>query len=175
MNITSTIGIIRTNVLERGIVMQLYIYNDSFTDFIEQYQLTDEQLEFTGTPKECLELSKEDRDRHSILAIDEEKLVVFFVLHRHEGIKPYSNNKNAILIRAFSTDNRYQGKGYAKKALMLLPDFVRRNYTDVNEIVLAVNVKNLAAQGLYKKCGYRDNGGRVMGIKGELIVMSYDL
>jgi len=166
---------IRTNVLEGGIVLELYIYNDSFKDLIEQYQLTDEQLEFTGTPKECLELSRKDHDRHSILAIDEGKLVVFFVLHQHEGIKPYSDNEHAILIRAFSTDYRYQGKGYAKKALMLLPDFIKSNYSGVNEIVLAVNVKNQAAQGLYKKCGYCDNGRRVMGIKGELIVMSYDL
>lgn len=161
--------------LRGGIVLELYIYNDSFKDLIEQYQLTDEQLEFTGTPKECLELSREDCNRHSILAIDEGELVVFFVLHQHEGIKPYSNNEHAILIRAFSTDYRYQGKGFAKKALTLLPDFVKRNYKDINEIVLAVNVKNVAAQGLYMKCGYRDNGGRVMGIKGELIVMSYEL
>jgi len=155
--------------------MQLYIFEDSFMQLIEQYQLTEEQLEFTGTPQECLELSKADTNRHSILAIDEGKLVVFFVLHRNEGVKPYSNNKNAILIRAFSTDYRHQGKGYAKKALMLLPEFVKKQYSGINEIVLAVNVKNEAAQGLYKKCGYTDKGERVMGIKGELIVMSYDL
>lgn len=58
---------------------------------------------------------------------------------------------------------------------MLLPDFVKQHYCDVNEIVLAVNVRNEAAQRLYKKCGYTDKGVRVMGIKGELIVMSYDL
>ncbi|MFJ7647268.1 GNAT family N-acetyltransferase [Lysinibacillus sp. NPDC097279] len=155
--------------------MQLYIFEDNFMHLIEQYQLTEEQLEFTGTPQECLELAKADANRHSILAIDEGKLVVFFVLHRNEGVKPYSNNENAILIRAFSTDNRHQGKGYAKKALMLLPEFVKEHFSGINEIVLAVNVKNEAAQGLYKKCGYIDKGERVMGIKGELIVMSYEL
>ncbi|UED82405.1 GNAT family N-acetyltransferase [Lysinibacillus sp. CD3-6] len=155
--------------------MQLYIFEDNFMQLIEQYQLTEEQLKFTGTPQKCLELAKADANRHSILAIDEGKLVVFFVLHRNEGVKPYSNNENAILIRAFSTDNRYQGKGYAKKALMLLPEFVKEHFSGINEIVLAVNVKNEAAQGLYKKCGYIDKGERVMGIKGELIVMSYEL
>lgn len=155
--------------------MQLYIYNDSFKQHIEQYQLTAAQLEFTGTPQECIEISREDDNRHDILAIEDGKLVVFFVLHRHEGVKPYADNEHAILIRAFSTDFHYQGQGYAKKALLLLPDFVKQQFSNVNEIVLAVNARNEAAQGLYKKCGYTDRGVRRMGIKGELIIMHYDL
>ncbi len=161
--------------MEMGEIMQLYIYDNRFKAFIDQYQLTAEQLEYTGTPQESIALAKEDVNRHAILAIEDGMLVVFFVLHRKEGVKPYCENDDAILIRAFSTDYRHQGKGYAKKALMLLPDFVKQHYCDVNEIVLAVNVRNEAARGLYKKCGYTDKGVRVMGIKGELIVMSYDL
>jgi RimJ/RimL family protein N-acetyltransferase len=103
------------------------------------------------------------------------KLVTFFVLHKNEGVKPYSNNIHAILLRAFSTDFRYQGMGYAKKALMLLPPFVKVNFKEINEIVLAVNVQNVVAQKLYQKCGFIDNGVRKMGKKGELIIMSYYL
>lgn len=155
--------------------MQLYLYDDSYKHLIEQYQLTEEQLQFTSTPNECIELSNEDVDRHSILALEDNKLVTFFVLHRNEGVKPYTDNNDSILIRSFSTDFRHQGNGYAKKALLLVPDFVKRHYSDINEIVLAVNVKNEAAQGLYKKCGYIDEGARRMGRKGELIIMSYYL
>ena len=155
--------------------MQLYLYDDSYNHLIEQYQLTEEQLQFTGKPNECIELSNEDVDRHSILALEDDKLVTFFVLHRNEGVKPYTDNDNSILIRSFSTDFRHQGNGYAKKALLLVPDFVKRHYSDINEIVLAVNVKNEAAQGLYKKCGYIDEGARKMGRIGELIIMSYYL
>ena len=39
---------------------------------IEQYQLTEEQLRFTGTPTECIKLSNEDPDRFSILAMDQD-------------------------------------------------------------------------------------------------------
>lgn len=155
--------------------MQLYFYDKEFDHAIERYTLSEEQLQFTGTPIESIKLSNKDSSRYSILAIEGDQLVTFFVLHKNEGVKPYSNNQGAILIRAFSTDFHHQGKGYAKQALMLLPEFVRRNFDGINEIVLAVNLKNKAAQGLYKKCGYIDEGERKMGKKGELIIMSHYL
>ena len=155
--------------------MQLYFYEDRFKNVIKQYELTEDQLRYTGEPKDCIELSSEDSERYSILAIEEDTLVTFFVLHKNEGVKPYSNNHHSILLRAFSTDFRYQGKGYAKKSLMLLPEFIKENLSGINEIVLAVNLKNEVAQGLYKKCGFVDEGVRRMGKKGELIIMSYHL
>lgn len=155
--------------------MELYFYHDRFRDAVGEYKLTEEQLRFTGTPMKNIGLSNEDPDRYSILAIEQEKLVTFFVLHKNDGVKPYTVNSNAILLRAFSTDYRQQGKGYAKKALMLLPNFIKENFNDINEIILAVNLKNEIAQTLYKKCGYVDEGERRMGRKGELIIMSYYL
>jgi len=155
--------------------MEFYFYDEGFKQAIDQYQLNEEQLRYTGDPKDCIKLSDEDSERHSILAMENDQLVTFFVLHKNEGVKPYSDNDYAILIRAFSTDFRHQGKGYAKKALMLLPAFVRDNFTEINELVLAVNLGNEAAQGLYKKCGFIDEGVRRIGKKGELIIMSYYL
>ncbi|MFS0864662.1 GNAT family N-acetyltransferase [Fredinandcohnia sp. 179-A 10B2 NHS] len=155
--------------------MELIRYNKSFESKIEQYQLTEEQLRYTCTPKDAVLLEKEDPSRYSILAMENNTLVTFFVLHRNEGVKPYSNNEKAILVRAFSTDFRHLGKAHAKKSLELLPTFVREHFSDINEIVLAVNLKNFAAQSLYKKCGYIDEGERRMGPKGELIIMSYYL
>ncbi|MBV7508940.1 GNAT family N-acetyltransferase [Bacillus sp. sid0103] len=155
--------------------MQLYFYSERFKHAIDQYQINEDQLRYTADPKDCIKLSNEDPERSSILAIENEELVTFFVLHIKEGVKPYSANHQAILVRAFSTDFRHQGKGYAKKALMLLPAFVKENFSAINEIVLSVNVGNVAAQGLYKKCGFVDEGERRMGPKGELIVMSYYL
>lgn len=146
-----------------------------FTEHIENYTLTDNQLRFTGTPKEAIDLSKAEQNRYSILAIKNDQLVTFFSLHKGEGVKPFSPNNNAILIRSFSTDFHQQGKGYGKNTLMLLPDFVRSNFINIDEIILAVNVKNEIAQALYVKCGYIDGGLRVMGRSGELIVMSYYL
>ncbi|MDQ0271590.1 GNAT family N-acetyltransferase [Cytobacillus purgationiresistens] len=153
--------------------MHLSFYKPHYFAAVNNYHLTEEQLRFTGTPNDAILKSNEGSDRYPILAVEEEKLVTFFVLHRREGVKPYSNNNCAILIRAFSTDSHEQGKGYATKSLKLLPAFIMEHFLDINEIVLAVNVKNTAAQALYEKCGYIDEGVRVMGSKGELIVMSY--
>ena len=155
--------------------MKLHFYNHEFDKLIENYTLTDEQLRFTGTPKDAIDLSNAEQNRYSILAVKNEQLVTFFSLHKGEGVKPFSTNDNAILIRSFSTDFHQQGKGYGKNALMLTPEFVRSHFIGINEIVLAVNVKNEIAQALYKKCGYIDKGVREMGRSGELIVMSYHL
>ncbi len=155
--------------------MELHFYGEHNQALIEQYQLPDEQLRYTAMPAECIALATSDDCRLPVLVIEEDKLVTFFVLHHGEGINTYTTNKQAILIRAFSTDYREQGKGYAKKALRLLPAFIHSHFPYMSEIILAVNVKNDAAQSLYKNCGFIDEGQRRMGPKGELIIMSFSL
>ncbi|UNT53547.1 GNAT family N-acetyltransferase [Lysinibacillus capsici] len=153
--------------------MQLMFYEDKAQNLVEQYTLTKEQLRYTKSPKESIALAKQDNSRHAILAMDSNKLVTFFVLHEKEGVMPYSSNEQALLIRSFSTDFYEQGKGYAKTALQLLPDFVRKHFPYINELVLGVNVPNRAAQELYKRCGFVDEGRQAMGLRDELKVMSY--
>ena len=153
--------------------MQLMFYEDKAKNLVEQYTLTEEQLRYTKSPKDSIALAKQDNSRHAILAMDGNKLVTFFVLHEKEGVTPYSSNEQALLIRSFSTDFYEQGKGYAKKALQLLPDFVRKHFPYINELVLGVNVPNRTAQELYKRCGFVDEGRQAMGLRDELKVMSY--
>ncbi|EIT86082.1 GNAT family acetyltransferase [Fictibacillus macauensis ZFHKF-1] len=155
--------------------MELKLYHDYYKNHIQDYELSEAQLAFTMHPKACIPLSEADGDRSSILALEDDELVSFFVLHRNDGVQPYSANRQAILLRAFSTDHREQGKGYAKRALAQLPQWIATHFTECNEIVLAVNLENIAAQGLYKACGFVDTGGRVMGRKGEQMIMSYAL
>lgn len=153
--------------------MQLMFYDDKVQNLVEQYTLTEEQLRYTKSPKESIALAKQDNSRHAILAMDGNKLVTFFVLHEKEGVTPYSSNEQALLIRSFSTDFYEQGKGYAKTALQLLSDFVRKHFPHINELVLRVNVPNRAAQELYKRCGFVDEGRQAKGLRDELKVMSY--
>lgn len=153
--------------------MELLFFNLSFQNLINQYQLIEDQLRFTRHAKECVKLKSETRT--PVLAMVDGRLVTYFDLHRDEGVVPYSDNANAILLRAFSTDYRELGKSYATQALKLLPDFVRQHFPNIDEIVLAVNVGNEVAQKLYEKVGFKDLGERRTGIKGELIVMSYQL
>lgn len=153
--------------------MRLKFYEEKDDYLIERYTITEEQLRYTMSPKASIDLVKQDQNRHAILVLNEDKLVTFFVLHEKEGVKPYSSNEQAILIRAFSTDFYEQGKGYAKAALQLLPDFVLEHFPNINELVLGVNQPNIAAQSLYKKCGFVDEGRLATGFKGEIKVMSY--
>jgi len=155
--------------------MRLKFYEASDRSLIEQYTLTEEQLRFTMSPQASIELVKTDESRHAVLVMKEGKLVSFFVLHEKEGVKPYSVNSRALLIRAFSTDVKEQGKGYATEALQLLPSFVQQHFPTINELVLGVNFPNIAAQALYKKCGFVDEGVNAVGIHEELKVMSYYL
>ncbi len=126
--------------------MRLKFYETCDDSLIERYAITTEQLSFTKSPKESIELAKLDRNRHAILVLAEDKLVSFFVLHEKDGVIPYSTNEAALLIRSFSTDYHEQGKGYAKAALQLLPEFVQTHFPHINELVLGVNVPNKSAQ-----------------------------
>ncbi|MEB2282624.1 GNAT family N-acetyltransferase [Lysinibacillus xylanilyticus] len=155
--------------------MRLKFYEEKDEHLIERYTITEEQLRYTMSPKGSIESVKQDENRHAVLVLDEDRLVTFFVLHEHEGVKPYSSNEQAILIRAFSTDFYEQGKGYAKAALQLLPDFVLTHFPYINELVLGVNLPNTAAQSLYKKCGFVDEGRLAKGFRAEIKVMSYYL
>ncbi|MGE7840452.1 GNAT family N-acetyltransferase [Lysinibacillus sp. NPDC093712] len=155
--------------------MRLKFYDVSDRSLIEQYMITKEQLRYTMSPQASIELVKTDKSRHAVLGIKEGKLVTFFVLHEKEGVKPYTGNDQALLIRAFSTDVNEQGKGYATEALQLLPSFVQQHFPTINELVLGVNFPNIAAQALYKKCGFVDEGVNAAGINDELKVMSYYL
>lgn len=65
-----------------------------------------------------------------------------------------------------------QGKSLAKNAMLLLSKFVLNEFPNCNEIVLAVNHKNIAAQHLYKKVGFQDTGKRRFGPIGEQFIMN---
>lgn len=155
--------------------MELHFYNDTLQPLIAAYELTEEQLYFTGSPQEAIKMAKGDSARHPIAALHHDKAVCFFVLHEKEGVAEYSNNSHAILLRTFSTAYTHLRKGYAKQVLVLLPTFVHKHFPNINEIVLAVNAANDVAEQLYEKCGYQDTGLRRPGRNGELTVMSYKM
>lgn len=155
--------------------MLLQKYEDTFKELVQQYQLTDEQLRFTGLPEQPIIISRTNLFIHPILGIDGGLLTTFFVLDEKKDVALYTTNTKAILLRTFSTDHRYQGKGYAKKALQQLPHFVSENFPKANELILAVNQKNLPAQKLYERAGFQYSDKSVIGEAGPLYVMSLKL
>ncbi len=142
---------------------------------LKHFQLPAAQLEFTALPVEALAVAGSDLHRHSVVVLREEIPVGFFVLSDGLDTKEYTDHQNAFILRAFSIDYKEQKKGFAKEALYLLPDFVRENFSEKREIVLAVNDRNIAARKLYMKQGFVDKGKRKMGRKGEQWILHLDL
>ncbi|PAD21400.1 GNAT family N-acetyltransferase [Terribacillus saccharophilus] len=155
--------------------MELIRFHEVHASLIDAYMLSEEQLRYTAHPTKSIPLCREEPNRHAILGMEDDRLVVYFALHEQEGVQPYSDNARAILLRTLSTDYYQLGKGYGKAAMQQLPEFVQLQFPHIDEIVLAVNVANEFARKLYTKFGYQDTGRRVMGSKGLLIVMSYPL
>jgi RimJ/RimL family protein N-acetyltransferase len=150
--------------------IQLNFYQKKDQASLENYQLTESQLKFSGDPLDCLQDCIQDHERHPIVIRTGEKVAGFFVLHGWGGVKVYSDNQNALLLRAFSVNNTFQGQGIATKALELLDSFVNKNYPSINEIILAVNHKNVIAQHVYLKTEFTDTGRRAIGRQGEMLV-----
>ncbi len=156
--------------------MKLHFYTElEHREMLQNYTLTEEQLHFTTDPMVALEMAQNDPYRYPLIATDEGEITNFLMLDGDQGRKLYSDNENAILLRAVSTDFHHQGKGYAKRVMQMLPDFVAEHFPQKNEIVLVVNIFNAAAQGLYHAVGFIDEGVRTMGAKGEVIVMHYKI
>lgn len=149
--------------------IELVHFSEDYVDVLHDFDLPKEQSQFTALPKE---ISIEMVGQYPIVILSDNVPVGFFVLHATERVKEYSSNPNAMLLTALSIDHKQQGKGYAKKGMLVLSDFIKREFKECNEVVLVVNHKNIPAQNLYLKVGFVDHGERRIGPIGEQIVMN---
>lgn len=157
------------------IFLKLKGYQPAYHGDVMDYVQTKELLTFTGKPQDAIAISATTPTHHSIVVYEENRLVCFFVLDEGVSKQQYTSETAAFVLRSFSTDARYLRLGYAKKALLLLPDFVRDQFPEIKTIVLGVNQKNLPAQALYEKVGFVANGRVIVGPKGPQTVMMYRL
>lgn len=163
------------NHLDSTDIISLDFYNPEYKSYLMSYYLPEDQLKYTSLPLDAIVKCEKEKERFPVIIFYNNVPAGFFVLHGWEGVKTYSENKKAILLRAYSINISYQGKGIAKQSLRLLPSFVKKHFPDKNEIILAVNHMNKAAQHVYRKGGFIDKGLRTMGRKGQLFIMHMDL
>ncbi|MFC7370602.1 GNAT family N-acetyltransferase [Fictibacillus iocasae] len=149
--------------------VQLQFYQSIYEEKLQRFHLPPEQLPFTAHPS--LMLESNEKKRPIVITYNSEP-VGFFVLHRSERVSEYSQNSRAMLLTAFSINHTEQGKGFALRAMNQLSEFSRKMYPFCNEIVLAVNKRNIPAQRLYEKAGFLDTGRRKTGKIGEQLIMS---
>ncbi|HDR7799986.1 TPA: GNAT family N-acetyltransferase [Bacillus tropicus] len=86
----------------------------------------------------------------------------------------YSKKHKSIWLDRFMIDQQYQGKGYAKRFLHLLIQFLQQQFT-CGIIYLSLHPDNKHAMGLYESFGFRLNGdiddeGPVVGVVMELLL-----
>lgn len=138
-----------------------------------QYTLDETQSLFTATAEQALERIKERDDdlAHPITIFYDEKPAGFFVLDFGEDKFDLTDNKNSVLLRSFSINPQLQGKGIGKSAMLKLDDFVKEHFRACDEIVLAVNQKNISAYQLYLKAEYVFEGKTRIGRSGPQFLM----
>ncbi|MGE6540952.1 GNAT family N-acetyltransferase [Bacillus luti] len=152
--------------------IQLVPYKEQYKEIIQSFTLPSEQVQFTSDPGELLEKAKSDRTKNVIVILDYSGVPVgVFALQTGNRVQEFTKNENALLLTSFSINHNRQRKGYAKKSLLLLAEFVKHYFPIKNEVVLAVNERNIPAQNLYEKVGFQDKGFRRMGPIGQQIIM----
>ncbi|WHZ06067.1 GNAT family N-acetyltransferase [Neobacillus sp. YX16] len=152
--------------------VELVHFSKEYETQLHSFELPEEQEKFTALPKKVTEVAD---GQYRIVILSEHEPVGFFLLHTTDRVKEYSDNPRAMLLTAFSINYVHQGKGYAKQGMLLLSEFVQKEFPECNEIVLAVNHKNIPAQKLYMKVGFQDTGRRKVGRIGEQFIMALSL
>lgn len=150
--------------------VELQQYQPKFLNILKEFDLPKEKAQFTAFPTELLEELTDGQ--YPIVILNNNQPVGFFLLHSTDRVKEYTNNPNALLLTALSIDFAQQGKGFAKQGMSLLKDFVRQEFSEYKEIILAVNHKNIPAQRLYEKVGFTDTGQRKKGKLGEQLIFN---
>ena len=149
--------------------IELRHFSVKHLDALNSFELPKEQGQFTSLPNKFKEVREGE---YRIVIVHHAEPVGFFLLHATDRVKEYSSNPKAMLLTALSINHKEQGKGFAKQAMLILGEFVRNEFPDCNEIVLAVNHKNISAQQLYLKVGFQDTGKRKTGPIGEQFIMN---
>lgn len=154
-------------------MVQLDTYKDADYNALN-YQLPEEQSQFTTSIDDCVNQRKdlEDPDKSIIVIRLDDTPIGFFILDKGTDRLQLTENPKSLLMRSYSINPEYQGNGYGKKVMELVDDYIREYYTSVEEVVLSVNLKNEHAYQVYLKSGFEDKGKKIEGIKGLQYVLS---
>lgn len=157
-------------IKRKEVTLRLYT-----SDVTVNYSLPSDQLQYTGLPKDIIRRDAKDPLKHLVIIYVREKVAGFFELDESNERKKYTDNPNVLLLRGYSVDPDFQGRGIATGSIYALPEFIRHHFPHIDEVVLGVNAKNTPAQHVYKRAGFVDTGQRFTGTKGEQFVFSLNV
>lgn len=151
--------------------MYLTMYEDTHDTHIKNYCLSERKIRYVREPKIAIALTKKDAKRHAVLAFEGEHLVGFLTLYEANGGSTYSTNENCLLVQDISADYRHLRKGYATKAVMLLPEFVQRHFSDIDQLMVIVNEDKSFTQALCKDAGFKYTENDFPTIYGSQVIL----
>lgn len=149
----------------------LKFYDDSYYGELKRYVLTKEDEHFSSLPLDALKSCENNDVRNMVLMIQRRQVAGIFILQSGEVVQKYTDNPNALVMFSYSVDSNKQGRGVATGSFMKLDAFVNENYEGINEMALGVNVRNTAAQHVYKKGGFKNTGSSFVGPAGRQKIM----
>ena len=141
--------------------MQIRFYRSSDREALQSYHLTD--LRFTSHPSQAV---VDLENRYAILGLVENQIVTFLLLDAGEEKYTYGGQPDSLLLRSFSTDERFQIRGYGSQTLKILPEFIREHLPMYKSIILGVNERNQVASYLYRENGFSKQPQRILGPAG---------
>ncbi|USD43427.1 GNAT family N-acetyltransferase [Vibrio sp. SCSIO 43135] len=143
-------------------MVEIAAYASQWEEQVKQLKVRAEQQAFTVSDI-ALALQEIKPNELPHVVLHEEQVVGFFLLdaayHRSYSFCPNTGWG----IRSLLIDQRFQGQGIAKKALQQLPQFVKRHYQGVEQLMLTVNCRNVAAYSCYLKSGFVDTKELYLG------------
>lgn len=147
-------------------MLQLIPYNESHYDYLN-YKLIPEQAKFTSSINQCKKEEVFSDSQKSVVTVMYDDVAIgFFILDTGEAKIKLTDNEFAILLRSFSLNPTYQGKGLGNKTILLITDFLIKKYPEINEIVLSVNIRNINAYHTYLNAGFIDTQKYIEGNEG---------
>jgi len=99
------------------------------------------------------------------LAIYNDDTLVGFIMY---GIEPRDNNE--YWIDRLMIDEKFQNKGYGKKALEIIIEKIKQDKTH-NKIKISTNPENSNAIKMYKKLGFNETGE--LNFDEALLILDY--
>lgn len=155
-------------------MVELVPYQSAHFEELNSFQLDEIQSQFTASVYENIVNRKIESilGKFPVTILYDEIPVGFFILDDSQEKTIFTVDENAVLLRSLSLNPKYQGKGIGKQTLILIDDYVRKQFPQITHITLAVNTKNDHAIQLYLKTGYQDTGRTYDGFIGPQYILS---
>ncbi len=135
-------------------MIKLEKLNSIYLDDVLLLKVSAEQLKYVGKIANILD--KVDSKVHPYIIKSNDKIVGFFLIDTTYSLDYGFADAGSLGLRAYFIGSKFQGKGYGKKAVKLLPKYLKENYPNYSKIYLTVNCKNKSAKHCYADAGFID-------------------